>query len=100
MLNTHSEFTDEGILGNPDLKLYFPRRVHSIGHTACDDSGGIPTVHSWVDVKAVDVPVILNKYRRHILHIQKKTEKKRKGEKKAQLMSLADDQLVKDQMVM
>lgn len=23
LLHTHSEFTDEGVLGNPDMKFYF-----------------------------------------------------------------------------
>ena len=57
----HSEFTDEGILGNPDMELYFLGLVHAIGHTTCNDSGGITTGHCGVDVKAVDIPVLLNK---------------------------------------
>lgn len=63
-LHTHSEFTDEGVLGNPDVEFYFLGLVHTIGHAACDDSGCITTGHCGVDVKAVDVPVVLSKYRR------------------------------------
>lgn len=66
MLHTHFEFTDEGVFWNPDMEFYFLWLVHTIGHTACDDSGGITTGHCGVDVKAVDVPVILSKYREHI----------------------------------
>ena len=62
--NTHSEFADEGVLGNPDVELYFLWLVHTIGHAARDDSGCITTGHCGVDVKAVDVPVVLNKYSR------------------------------------
>lgn len=70
-LHIHPKFTDEGILGNPDLKFYFLWLVHSVGHAACDDSGGITTGHCWVDIKVVDVPVILSKYRRYISQFKK-----------------------------
>lgn len=63
--HTHCEFTDEGVLGNPDLEFYFPGLVDAIDHATCDDSGGISADHRRVDVETVDLPVVLSKYRRH-----------------------------------
>lgn len=62
----HSEFTDEGVLWNTNVELNFLWLVHTIGHTAGDDSGGITTAHCRVDVEAVDVPVVLSKHSKHI----------------------------------
>ena len=42
--------------------MYFFGRVHTVDNAAGDDSGGIATGHSGVDVEAVDVPILLEIY--------------------------------------
>lgn len=59
---THFKFTDEGIFGNPDVEFNLLGFIHTIYHTTCDDCDGITTGHCGVDVKAVDVPVVLSKF--------------------------------------
>lgn len=63
-LHLHPEFTDECILGNPDVEFYFLGLIHPIGHAAGDEGGGVATADGAVDVEAVDVPVVLRKYDR------------------------------------
>ena len=63
---SHFELTYEGVLWNLDMEFYFRRLVPAIDHTAGDDSDGIAIGHCRVDMVFVDVPVILNRYGKHI----------------------------------
>lgn len=64
LINLHSKCTHECILRNLNMELNFFWFIHTIGHTASDDGGGIATGNGGVDVKAVYVPVILCKPRK------------------------------------
>ncbi len=54
----HSEFADEGILGNLDLKLDLLRFIQCVSNTACDDCSGVATGDRGVNVEAVYIHIL------------------------------------------
>ncbi len=56
-VHLHSEFADEGILGNLDLKLDLLRFIQCVRNTACDDCCGVATGDCGVNVEAVYIHI-------------------------------------------